>query len=321
MCPGRARRMAGLEEAFLGAVEGADDSRAFALARFLAERGGAGGRIPLLEVGRALFGYYWFQVSCAGLRQLADSGAEAEPAAIIRSRFPRSQYTQSHEAIMREHPDEAERCAREMAGGFLGGVAERFARACGGAMFAYDAAGGGAITVPPEAAAFLRRRGGALLQAVMLGWTGHLESTNPGAPMAYEKADGEVPHTTPLSMRKKTLDPHFAGCFYCGAAIERERDSVLDHFIPLEFSAADDLWNLVVACGRCAAVKAGSLPPRAYVARLLARNEEFQHKVPELRRSVNELGDSGEEVARAVNLLYDTAASRGFAEVRYMGGP
>lgn len=49
----------------------------------------------------------------------------------------------------------------------------------------------------------------------------------------------------------------------------------MDHVIPWSFLLEEDLWDLVLACGKCNSGKSDSLPPRQFIEKLIHRNKQL----------------------------------------------
>ena len=310
-----------LEHAFLNILDqGSNNTHKYALARFLLDYKGSNPRIPPSTIAEHFFKYYWFQTIAARLRQTA---GEADASAAIRNNFSQKHYARTAEDIVKDHPDAVSKCI-EVIAQYVDEAAAKFQKVKVGRsikeekiFFEYGIGPG--IELKPEAQKFLKRYKERLHHAVILEWSRKLEDTNPGVPKIFEKIEGVIPQRTPLILRRKVLEPHFEACFYCDGPLTRGKTTKVDHFIPAAFVADDNMWNLVLACKNCNQIKKGSLPPREFLEKLFQRNNKYQHKIQELRKSVNKIGDSETEVARVITGYYDNAIACGFATVKYMG--
>jgi hypothetical protein len=95
-------------------------------------------------------------------------------------------------------------------------------------------------------------------------------------------------------------------CFYCG---EDMGDSIhVDHVIPRQFVAHDEIWNLVLAHPSCNEIKSDALPGAEYMTKLIERNEYFiASNHPIKYRLFAELGTSPEDRAAYIRQVYRDA--------------
>ncbi|WP_411954200.1 HNH endonuclease [Alkalibacillus sp. S2W] len=103
-----------------------------------------------------------------------------------------------------------------------------------------------------------------------------------------------------------------ATCFYCGKSLSKgKRESHVDHFIPWSFVQSDQIWNLVMACGRCNTQKNDKLPERDYLDAIISRNDQLQAVItdrdydPSLRNYHDQ----------KIIMLYDYSIKNGFDDI------
>lgn len=152
-----------------------------------------------------------------------------------------------------------------------------------------------------EAAAhdFLRQHAQALELTANFYWAEFLENCNRLAPRIVQKVSRDGGRRRSLRKYMKILIGDGSECcFYCGTALGAGARPTVDHVIPWSFLLEEDLWDLVLACGRCNSAKSDSLPPRQFIEKLILRNKQLFDAGISL--TVNE-----SEIAR----LYDAAIS------------
>ena len=154
------------------------------------------------------------------------------------------------------------------------------------------------VALAPGTHVFLKTQAAALELVANFYWAEFLEGCNRLAPRIVQKVSRD-------GARRKSLQKYLnilreesnVQCFYCEASLSEKRTTV-DHVIPWSFLLEDDLWDLVLACSRCNSAKSDWLPDRAFIEKLLSRNDE-------LRRAGISLAIGEPEIER----LYEAAIS------------
>lgn len=98
-------------------------------------------------------------------------------------------------------------------------------------------------------------------------------------------------------------------CFYCGEPMEGLECHV-DHVLPRQVLQHDDVWNLVLAHAVCNQQKSDALPDRAYIDKLIVRNEHFiasNHPIKD--ELVRTLGPTPTARLRFMDATYDRIRS------------
>lgn len=95
-------------------------------------------------------------------------------------------------------------------------------------------------------------------------------------------------------------------CFYCGEPLY---DIHVDHVIPYSAIHHNDVWNLVLAHGECNEQKSDTLPSKAFIEKLITRNEYYissSHPLKdEIIRKTGKTRDAREkEIYRQYNDAY-----------------
>ena len=246
----------------------------------------AGGiKVEYAEIARYFFAYYWPLACNAGLRQ-GPANQKPKVVSAIEREFGIKKHGQPACQIIREEPEKAERCIKEIARVMPLQVVHRFQKVCGREirMFYQYAAGPGdksgnrridprgGILVNPNAARFFRKNCGPLSSAVALKWLQTTAALNPDAPdlvdrffKAYDGYESACEFLPGLEAAGRT-------CFYCGACPSPDERMCIDHFLPADYVGRTEEWNLVLACQGCGRKKACMLAPPEYVDMLARRN-------------------------------------------------
>lgn len=135
------------------------------------------------------------------------------------------------------------------------------------------------IVISPKSRSFLRSQAPALELIANFFWAEFLENCNRLAPRIVQKVSRDG--ASRRSMRrylKILLAETEARCFYCDSALGKERVPTVDHVIPWSFLLEDDLWDLVLACGKCNAEKSDWLPADAFIHKLIVRNRTLSRE-------------------------------------------
>ena len=155
---------------------------------------------------------------------------------------------------------------------------------------------------------FFKRYNAMLNKGVTLEWAKFLEKLNLAVPKLISKTEGEIVQRTSLVKYRRALEPYFKNCFYCDNELKSGRKTQVEHVIPFDFIAEDEMWNFVLACQDCNCKKLGSLPPRRYLKALIERNKNYR-QITLLDRSLVKLGSDFE---KKILDHYENAKSQGY---------
>ncbi len=132
------------------------------------------------------------------------------------------------------------------------------------------------IALTPAARDFLRQHAQELELIANFYWAEFLENCNRLAPRIVQKVSRDGRRRRGLGKYLKILMGDGSGCcFYCGTAFGGSAKPTVDHVIPWSFLLEEDLWDLVLACGKCNSAKSDSLPPRQFIEKLMHRNKQL----------------------------------------------
>ncbi|RNJ80610.1 MAG: HNH endonuclease [Nitrosopumilus sp. B06] len=267
-----------LEAAFLNILDqgSRDNTYKFAFARFLLDYEGPETRVSFKTIAKYFFQYYWFQQMNARLRQLPHATGWLDATRSIKMRFPSGYYPHTSQEIIEERPKTVDECTVLIADECFHDVTWRFqklrySRAVTEKRLFYNYKVSKVesptkkvinlshgIELKPGIIEFFKRNKESLYPAVTLAWMRFLEPLNPGVPRISRKIEGAIPRRQHSSTKRKILEEYFDSCFYCNSQLKTRDDTHVNHLIPYEFAADDKMWNLVLACKVCNAVKSGS---------------------------------------------------------------
>lgn len=142
------------------------------------------------------------------------------------------------------------------------------------------------LYLKPDALRLFHQNYVILRDSVLLEWAKYLERFNT-MPKLNSKVDSR-PKRGSLKHKLRILEKDFDQCFYCERNLNQKNTSV-DHFIPWSYILDDELWNLVLACGRCNSRKRDRLAGKACLDELLIRNKEYKEEIPQLGRSLEKI--------------------------------
>ena len=265
------------------------------------------------------FKYYWMQECKSKLKQ----SAQEKPTIIeiIRKEFDKDHYPQTVQKIIGEEPEKIQRCIKEIKKKVFKDVVWRFQELKEGRgakeykiFFDYKITGtntrtgadkvtekypdlNAGIDINPKAIVFFKKNNILIKKAVNLEWARYLEKLNLGVPKLIQKTEGENIARTSLVKYRKVLKPFFKNCFYCQKQLSKKETHV-EHVIPFDYIAEDNICNLTLACQKCNCSKLGSLPPEKSLEQLISRNSEYRNKIPMLKKSLAQLGVKPENVIR-----------------------
>ena len=307
-----------------------DNTYKFAMARFLIdysrEHDVKETHVDFPVISRYFLKYYWPQICKLKMKHAPQIKKKPEIVQIIEKKFPKSYYSQTYKEIAQEEQEKIQCCTDDIVKKCFHNVIWRFQKIKTGkavesrVFFDYKIARtihdnkkyvnlDYGINLNPDAMKFFKRYNAVLLKAVILEWAKFLENLNIGLPKLIAKTEGQEMKRGNLRKFRKVLEPLCKNCFYCQMPLGDRNDIHVEHIIPFDYIAADDMWNLVLACQRCNCKKLGALPPSNYIARLVERNGNHGTTVLELQKSLNRLDSEFETI---IYRHYENAKQQGY---------
>ena len=134
------------------------------------------------------------------------------------------------------------------------------------------------VMIAPETRSFLISQAPALELIANFYWAEFLENCNRLAPRIVQKVSREGASRKSLQKYLKILLMESQSCFYCGSGFGESLAPTVDHVIPWSFLLEDDLWDLVLACGKCNAGKSDWLPSDTFLRKLVLRNRALSRE-------------------------------------------
>ena len=306
-----------------------DNTYKFAFARFLLEysKNNTETWIQFSDIARSFLKYYWIQICKSKLRQAPQADKKPEITKIIEKEFDMPYYPHTFKEIKSEESDKIQNCVNEIIKKCFHNVTWRFQKIKFGKsnkemkiFFDYkinriinpnkkyvDLNYG--INLNPKAIEFFKKYNAVLSKAVTLEWSRFLENLNVGIPKLIAKTEGEIIQRTNLTKYRKLLEPFFKNCFYCENLLICGKKTHVEHVIPFDYIAEDNIWNFVLACQKCNLTKLGSLPPRKFLDKIIERNRIYSVKIPLLEKSLSRLDRDFEKI---INEHYENAKSHGY---------
>jgi len=168
------------------------------------------------------------------------------------------------------------------------------------------------IDINPKAMEFFKKYNTVLKKAVNLEWARFLEKLNLGVPRLIQKTEGEIIPRTALGKYRKALEPYFKNCYYCNNPLQKNETHV-EHVIPFDYIAEDNIWNFTLACQKCNCTKLGSLPPEKFLDELISRNKNYRSKISMIDKSLTLLGVNYEKIIRD---HFENAKSHGYVVLK-----
>ena len=293
-----------------------DNTYKFALAKFLVEYSleNTQTHVDFSTIAEYFLRYYWHQECKSRLKQAPQVEKKPEITKIIQKEFDNPPYPQKYKKIKEIESSKIQKCIEKIVKNCFHNVTWRFQKIKIGKtnkerkiFFDYkyskikhsnkkfiDLDKG--IELNPNAMEFFRKYHDGILKSITLEWARFLEKLNVGVPKLIAKTEGEVVSRTNLSKYKKALYPFFKNCFYCNTPLKNNKDTHVEHVIPFDYIAEDEMWNFVLACQKCNCKKLGSLSPESYLKDLIKRNKEFRDKIELLNKSLIILGTDFEKI-------------------------
>lgn len=309
-----------------------DNTYKFAMARFLIDysRDNTDTHVDFSTVARYFLEYYWTQICKLKMKHAAQTEKKPEIVHIIEKEFPKPYYPQTFQEICKEEPERISACINGIVKKCFHNVTWRFQRVKVSRatevrlFFDYEISRevnpnkkyvdlDYGINLNPEAMRFFRQYDAVLFKSVILEWARFLEKLNVGLPKIILKTEGKNMQRASLGRYRQLLSPFFSHCFYCNEKLQIGPETHVEHVIPFDYIAEDDIWNLTLVCQKCNCEKLGALPPQKYIEKLVRRNQQYREKIPKLEKSLINLGQDFEKV---VNKHYENAKTYGYMELK-----
>ena len=309
-----------------------DNTYKFAFARFLIKysQNNIETHVGFSDIAEYFLKFYWVQICKSKLRQAPQAKKKPEVIKIIENEFEKPYYPHTFDEIKKIEYQKIQRCIKKIAKYCFHNVTWRFQKVKIGKsnkeiklFFDYkivrvvncnkkyvDLDYG--INLNPKAMEFFKKYNVVLSKAITLEWSRFLEKLNVGMPQLIAKTEGEIMRRTNLTKYKKALAPFFKNCFYCENPLLFVKKTHVEHVIPFDYIAEDNIWNFVLACQKCNLNKLGSLPPRKFLTKLIDRNNSYVTKIPMLKKSLYRLDQDFE---KTVNKHYENAKSHGYVDM------
>ncbi len=305
-----------------------DNTYKFAMARFLLDycNDNTETHVDFSTIAGYFLEYYWAQICKLKMKHAPQVIKKPEIVKIIEKEFPKQYYPQTFKEIKIQEPKKIQNCITQITKLCFHDVIWRFQRVKAGravearVFFDYkifrvkhanrkyiDLEYG--INLNPDAIKFFKKHTPTLLKAVILEWARFLEKMNIGLPKIIAKTEGKNITRRSLTKYRQLLEPFFANCFYCEQPLVNGRDTHVEHVIPFDYIAEDDIWNLTLACRECNCNKLGSLPHKKDIKKLIQRNEDYVEIIPELGRSLTKLD---QDFKKIIKNHYENAMSHGY---------
>ena len=305
-----------------------DNTYKFAFMRFLLDycNENSNTHVEFETIAKYFFKYYWLQECKSKFKQAPQIEKKPEIIKIIQKEFDKPFYPQTFEKILKKEPRKVQNCIKEIVKFGFHNVTWRFQKLKVGKgskekkiFFDYtilrvvnenrkyiDLNTG--IDINPKAMEFFKKYNTVLKKAVNLEWARFLEKLNLGVPRLIQKTEGEMIPRTALGKYRKALEPYFKNCFYCNNPLIKNQTHV-EHVIPFDYIAEDNIWNFTLSCQKCNCNKLGSLPPRKFLGELIDRNKNYRNKISMINDSLTLLGINHEKI---IQDHYDNARSHGY---------
>ena len=309
-----------------------DNTYKFAFMRFLIDycNDSSDTHVEFKIIAKYFFKYYWLQECKSRFKQAPQIEKKPEIIKIIRKEFDKPYYPQTFDKISQDEPEKIQKCIEKIVKLGFHNVTWRFQKLKSGTttkekkiFFNYtisrvkhsnkkyvDLDIG--IDINPKAIEFFKKYNPVLKKAVNLEWARFLEKLNLGVPRLIQKTEGEIIPRTALGKYRKALEPFFKNCFYCQNQLSKNETHV-EHVIPFDYIAEDNIWNFTLACQKCNCIKLGSLPPKKFLNELIIRNKNYRNKIPMLEKSLTLLGTNHEKI---IYDHFENAKSHGYVVLK-----
>ncbi len=233
-------------------------------------------QIPLDAIGREFTKLYWDQTIVYHLRQATTLSKESTAVKLIR-RIASEHKTHD---LSRLSAAGRAKIDRQMSRLLTVNVLSAFHSSRPPAMplLYHWEPGHSDVMITPDTRSFLMSQAAALELIANFYWAEFLENCNRLAPRIVQKVSREGASRKSLQKYLKILLMESQSCFYCGSRFGESFVPTVDHVIPWSFLLEDDLWDLVLACGKCNAGKSDWLPSDAFIRKLVLRNRALSRE-------------------------------------------
>lgn len=301
-----------------------DTTYKFAFARFLVEYSSSKTeeRVDFSTIAEYFLKYYWNLECKYKIKQGNKTDKQPLIVKIIKEEFTESYYPESFEEIQKKESKKIQWCIQNIKKDCFHDVTKSFQKVKTGKktknekiFFDFREKNSRkidldyGIKLKPEAMKFFKKHNPILKKAITLEWAKKLEILNLGVPRLIAKTEGIVKRGS-LSSFKKDLEPFFKTCFYCKKQLEPGKETHVDHLIPFDYIADDQMWNFVLSCQKCNCEKLSSLPPEKFLDGIISRNTEFRYKIKSLDKSLTVIGTDFEKIIKE---HYKNAKSHGYS--------
>ena len=239
--------------------------------------------IPLEEIAKKVFKYYWNQTIYFDLQQ--SNNPNLVPEIVTEVKVKIEEYYKTKKSRIPIHFEKVESKVvintRKLVQTLKSDVSWRFPLVNKQYLPVYEYnKGENELTVTNAAA--LAEYADILYEAMNYKWTQVLETFN-SAPRIAKKVriidfpDIKRKPLTPFRPVLEIENPNHI-CFICGEPIVNETPAI-DHVIPWSFLYSDDIWNLMFTHQTCNSSKSNTIPSEADIVKLEARNVGLLEKM------------------------------------------
>lgn len=320
------------ERIFMSIIDSSrkDNTYKFAFARFLLDysKNNSSAHVTFSVIAEYFLEYYWTQICKLKMRHAPQIKKKPRIVTIIENEFRKQYYPHTFNTMRWTEPKKIQKCIEQIRKECFHDVTWRFQKINVGntitrIFFDYKIERDinsnekyvnldYGINLNSNAIKFFKRHNAILLKAVILEWAKFLEKVNVGLPKILTKCEGKT-ITSKQEKYRRMLNPFFKECFYCKKQFAGSGDAYVEHVLPFEYVAEDNIWNLTLVCKKCRLRKQGMLPPKTYIDELTQRNQFYRTRLPGLKISLDRLD---QDFATLVNYHYQNAKSYGYETLK-----
>ena len=167
------------------------------------------------------------------------------------------------------------------------------------------------IKLKPDAMKCIKSNCFLLRSLVFFEWARFLEKYNRNVPLIIPKLEGsKIPRNMTYANKAKVeLEKFYNKCFYCTKDLT-SKNTHLEHVIPFDYIADDNIWNYTLACQKCNCKKLGALPLEEFLDEQIENIKTDRFRIPMLDDSLKIIGDDFEDHIRN---HYSNAKKFGYA--------
>lgn len=294
----------------------------FAFARFLVEYCNDEDALPHVEfstVAVYFLRFFWPQICKTKLKHspkfLTMDGREKfiEIVKIIQNEFKEAWYPKPLSYYEKNEEQKIRNCIDEISGnkGCLNDVVWRFQKINNvesETFYKYNVKSGWVdpnrkdtdltfgINLKPDAMKWIKSNYFLLRSLVFFEWARFLEKYNPNVPLIIPKLEGSKIQRdlTYANKAKLELEKFYNKCCYCTKDLTSD-NTHLEHVIPFDYIADDDIWNYALACQKCNCKKLGALPPEEFLDEHIEKIKTDRLRITMLNDSLKIIGDDFED--------------------------